>query len=83
MANIRDVTYKLIEKVPDDYIYWLNQTIRKFIADKEIGNEDEKLARWQADPDKYEDEINEYITGGIKASRHESMSEEDRARCEY
>ena len=83
MATIRDITFKLIEKVPDDYIYWLNQTIRKFIADNELENEDEKLARWQADPDKYEKEINDYITGGIKASRYESMTEEERAKCEY
>ena len=57
MASIRNETYQLIEKIPDDYIYWLNELIKKFIADKEIDNEDEKLARWQADPDKYENEI--------------------------
>ena len=71
MATIRNETYSLIEKIPDDYIYWLNELIKKFIADKEIDNEDEKLARWQADPDKYEKEISEFITGGIKASRYE------------
>ena len=43
MATIRDITFKLIEKVPDDYIYWLNQTIRKFIADNELENEDDEL----------------------------------------
>ena len=71
MSAIRNETYKLIEKIPEDYIYWLNELIKKFIADKEIENEDEKLARWQAEPDKYEKEISEFITGGIKASRYE------------
>ena len=83
MATIRDETFKLIEKIPDDYIYWLNRLIRKFISDKEIENEDEKLARWQADPDKYEQEISEFIKGGIKASRYKKMTEEERAKCEY
>ena len=71
MATIRTETYELIEKIPDDYIYWLNELIKKFIEEKEIENEDEKLARWQADPDKYEKEISEFIKGGIKASRYE------------
>ena len=71
MASIRDETYALIEKIPEDYIYWLNELIKKFIADKELENEDEKLARWQADPDKYEQEISDFIKGGIKASRYE------------
>ena len=77
MSSIINETFELIEKIPDDYIYWLNELIKKFIADKEIGNEDEKLARWQADPDKYEDEINEFITGGIKASRYEARAKEN------
>ena len=71
MSSIRTETYELIEKIPDDYIYWLNEMIKKFIKEKEIENEDEKLARWQADPDKYENEISEFIKGGIKASRYE------------
>lgn len=74
MSAIRTETYELIEKIPDDYIYWLNEMIKKFIADKEIENEDEKLARWQADPDKYEKEISEFIKGGIKASRYEERA---------
>ena len=32
MATIRNETYSLIEKIPDDYIYWLNELIKKFIA---------------------------------------------------
>jgi len=48
--------------------------IKKFIEEKEIENEDEKLARWQADPDKYEKEISEFIKGGIKASRYEERT---------
>ncbi len=71
MSSIRTETYELIEKIPDDYIYWLNEMIKKFIEEKEIENEDEKLARWQADPDKDENEISEFIKGGIKASRYE------------
>ena len=71
MSSIRTETYELIEKIPDDYIYWLNEMIKKFIEEKEIENEDEKLARWQANPDKYENEISEFIKGGIKASRYE------------
>ena len=74
MNTIKNETYKLIEKIPEDYIYWLNELIKKFIADREIDNEDEKFARWQADPDKYEAEINEFITGGIKASRYEARA---------
>lgn len=77
MEAIRTETYRLIEKIPEDYIYWLNELIKKFIADKEIDNEDEKFARWQADPDKYEDEINEFITGGIKALRYEKSAKEN------
>ena len=74
MATIKDETYKLIEKIPEDYIYWLNELIKKFIEEKEIENEDEKLARWQADPDKYEQEISDFIKGGIKASRYEASN---------
>lgn len=48
--------------------------MKKFIVDKEIENEDEKLARWQADPDKYEQEISDFIKGGIKASRYEERA---------
>lgn len=48
--------------------------IKKFIVDKEIENEDEKLARWQADPNKYEQEIRDFIKGGIKASRYEERA---------
>lgn len=77
MATIRDETFKLIEKIPDDYIYWLNELIKKFIEEKEIENEDEKLARWQADPDKYEQEINDFIKGGIKAVRYEERAKKN------
>lgn len=71
MATIKNETYSLIEKIPDDYIYWMNELIKKFIADKEIDSEDEKFARWQADTDKYEQEISDFIKDGIKASRYE------------
>ena len=74
MPSIRNETFKLIEKIPDDYIYWLNELIKKFIEEKEIENEDAKLARWQADPDKYEQEISDFIKGGIKASRYEESA---------
>ncbi len=74
MSAIRNETFKLIEKIPDDYIYWLNELIKKFIEEKEIENEDEKIARWQAAPDKYEQEISDYIKGGIKASRYEERA---------
>ena len=71
MNTIKNETYELIEKIPEDYIYWLNELIKKFIAEKEIDNEDEKFARWHAEPDKYEQEISDFIKGGIKASRYE------------
>ena len=74
MNTIKNETYELIEKIPEDYIYWLNELIKKFIEEKEIENEDEKLARWQADPDKYEQEISDFIKGGIKASRYEASN---------
>lgn len=74
MSAIRNKTYELIEKIPDDYIYWLNELIKKFIADKEFENEDEKLARWQTDHDKYEQEISDFIKSGIKASRYEDRA---------
>lgn len=74
MSAIRNETYELIEKIPDDYIYWMNELIKKFIVDKEIENEDEKLARRQADPDKYEQEISDFIKGVIEASRYEKRA---------
>lgn len=77
MSTIRNETFKLIEKIPDDYIYWLNELIKKFIEEKEIEHEDEKIARWQADPDKYEQEISDYIKGGIKAVRYEARAKEN------
>ncbi len=74
MSAIRNETFELIEKIPDDYIYWLNEMIKKFIEEQEIENEDAKIARWQADPDKYEQEISNFIKGGIKASRYEERA---------
>ena len=74
MSELRSEAISLVEKIPDDYIYWLNELIKKFIEEKEIENEDAKLARWQADPDKYEQEISDFIKGGIKASRYEESA---------
>lgn len=77
MSALKNEAFSLIEKIPDEYMYRLNEMIRDFISEKEIDNEEAKIARWQADPDKYENEISEYVAGFIKKIRSKKIEREN------
>lgn len=65
MSKLRNEAISLIEKMPEEYLFAIVQYARDFLKDKDYAEEQMNLAKWQADPDKYEDEINEFVNGWI------------------
>ena len=69
MSELRSEAINLIEKMPEEYLFAIVQYVRDFLNDEEYAKEQMNLAKWQTDPDKYEDEINEFVNGWVKETR--------------
>ena len=72
MMALRKEAISLIESLPDDRLVLAVQKLREYNKTEIYEDEEStKIAKWQADPDKYEDDINEWINGVVKAYRKE------------
>ena len=74
MSELRAEAINLIEKMPEEYLFAIVQYAQDFLKDKNYAEEQMKLAKFQSEPDKYEDEINEFVNGWIKETRNEERA---------
>ena len=72
MSELRAEAISLMEQMPEEYLFAIVQYAQDFLKDKNYAEEQMKLAKFQSDPDKYEDEINEYVNRWVKETRSES-----------
>ena len=71
MSELRAEAVNLIEKMPEEYLFAIVQYAQDFLKDKDYAEHQVRVALWQQDPDKYEDEINEYVNRWVKETRNE------------
>lgn len=74
MTALRSEAFDLIEKMPEKYLFAIVQYAQDFLKDKNFAEEQMKLAKFQSDPDKYADEINEFVNGWIKETGNEERA---------
>lgn len=74
MSELRAEAISLMEKMPEEYLFAIVQYAKDFFKDEEYAKEQVNLAKWQAEPDKYENEINEFVNGWVKESRKEERA---------
>ena len=74
MSELRAEAISLMEKMPEEYLFAIVQYAKDFLKDEEYAKEQVNLAKWQAEPDKYENEINEFVNGWVKESRKEERA---------
>ena len=77
MTALRNDTINLISTVPEEYLKEIFETVKNLISRKNSEEEDKKLEMWQAEPEKYEDELNEWVCNFVKESRRKSRSLEN------
>ena len=74
MTALQQEAISIIQAMSDERLILAISKLRE-VADYKIATcddeENAKIAKWEADPDKYEDEINEWINGIIKEVRRE------------
>ena len=69
MSELRAEAINLMEKMPEEYLFAIVQYAQDFLKDKDYAEHQMRVALWQTDPDKYEDEINEYVNSWVKTNR--------------
>ena len=72
MSELRAEAINLMEKMPEEYLFAIVQYAQDFLKDKSYAEHQMRVALWQTDPDKYEDEISEYVNRWVKETRRES-----------
>ena len=72
MSELRAEAISLMEQMPEEYLFAIVQYAQDFLKDKDYAEHQVRVALWQQDPDKYEDEINEYVNRWVKETRSES-----------
>lgn len=74
MTALQQEAISIIQAMSDERLVLAISKLRE-VADFKIATyydeEDANIAKWEADPDKYADEINEWINGIIKEVRKE------------
>ena len=79
LMELRKEAISLIESLPDDRLVLAVQKLREYNKTEIYEDEESaKIAKWQANPDKYEDDINEWVNGIVKAYRKERRA---KAQC--
>ncbi|MBR1858403.1 MAG: hypothetical protein IJ797_02775 [Selenomonadaceae bacterium] len=75
MTALQQEAISIIQSMPYDRLVLAVQKLREY-ANDEIYEDKEsaEVAKWQADPDKYENEINEWVNGVVKESRREKRA---------
>ena len=74
MSELRAEAVNLMQIMPEEYLFAIVQYAQDFLKDKEYAEEQMKLAKFQSDPKKYEDEINEFVNGWIKETHNEERA---------
>lgn len=77
MSELRAEAISLMEKMPEEYLFAIVQYAQDFLKDKSYAEEQMKIAKFQSDPYKYEDEINEFVNGWIKETRNEERAKKN------
>ena len=72
MSELRAEAINLIQSTPEKYLAGLYENIQDFIFEKMEVEAEENYDLWNSDPDKYENEINEYCCQFVKKVRRES-----------
>ena len=72
MSELRAEAISLMEQMPEEYLFAIVQYAQDFLKDKDYAEHQVRVALWQQDPDKYEDEIQEYVNRWVKETRSES-----------
>ena len=72
MSELRAEAVNLMQIMPEEYLFAIVQYAQDFLKDKEYAEHQMRVALWQQDPDKYEDEIQEYVNRWVKDTRNES-----------
>lgn len=72
MTELRAEAVNLMQIMPEEYLFAIVQYAQDFLKDKEYAEHQMRVALWQQDPDKYEDEIQEYVNRWVKDTRNES-----------
>ena len=75
MSELRAEAISLMEKMPEEYLFAIVQYAKDFLKDKDYAEHQMRVALWQEDPDKYEDEIAEYVNSWVKETRRESAKQ--------
>lgn len=78
MSELRAEAISLMEKIPEEYLFAIVQYVQDFLKDKNYAEHQMRVALWQEDPEKYEDEINAYVNRFVKNTRRESEK-----KCEF
>ena len=74
MSDLRTEAVNLMKIMPEEYLFAIVQYAQDFLKDKDYAEEQMKLAKFQSDPDKYENEINEFVNGWIKETGNEDRA---------
>ena len=77
MSELRNDSIRLISTAPEKYLAEIFETVKNLISRKNNEEEDKKLEMWQAEPEKYENELNEWVCNFVKESRRKSRSLEN------
>lgn len=73
MSELRAEAISLLEKIPEKYLLAIVQYVRRFES-KSFADEQAMFAKWEQDPDTYEDKIAEYINSWVKDVRKENAN---------
>ena len=68
MTALRSEAFDLIEKMPEKYLLAIVQYARRF-ENQNFADEQAMFAKWNEDPDTYEDKIAEYVHKIVRADR--------------
>ncbi len=68
MSELRTEAVNLIEKMPEEYLLAIVQYVRRF-NNKNFADEQAMFAKWEQDPETYEEKIAEYVNKIVKADR--------------
>ena len=68
MSELRTEAVNLIEKMPEEYLLAIVQYVRRF-NNKNFADEQAMFAKWEQDPETYEEKVAEYVNKIVKADR--------------
>ena len=68
MSELRAEAVNLIENMPEEYLLAIVQYVRRF-QNKSFADEQAMFAKWEQDPETYEEKVAEHVNKIVKADR--------------